>query len=177
MIRKMAVLTGLLLAFGVAAHAQDSDKIEAYGGYSFLHISSNGSSINQNGWELAGQYKVNDWLGAVADFSGDYGSNTNTTFFLFGPQVSWHARVSPFAHFLIGGVHVSNSSTLFIEPPVAQNVTVSSNSFAFGFGGGIDAQIKGPFYWRVFQGDYLHSSVFNSGQNNARFSTGIVIKF
>jgi len=67
------------------------------------------SSFNQNGWELSGQYKFAPWLGAVADFSGDYGSSTHTSYFLFGPQVSWPARASPFGHVLIGGAHVSYS--------------------------------------------------------------------
>ena len=145
MLRRMALLAGLIFLVSLTAHAQDSDnKVEVFGGYSYLRF-DNSPSFNQNGWEVSGQYKFAPWLGALADFSGDYGKSTNTTYFLFGPQVSWPARVSPFGHVLIGG--------------------------------GIDAKIVGPFHWRIFQGDWIHSSVFGTGQNNARISTGIVIKF
>src|ERR1700735_844737 len=102
MLRELALLFGLILVFSFAAHAQDSDKVEVFGGYSYLRF-DNSPSFNQNGWEISGQYKFAPWLGALADFSGDYGHNTHTTYFLFGPQVSWPARVSPFGHVLIGG--------------------------------------------------------------------------
>jgi hypothetical protein len=168
MFRRLAILCGMIFLLSVTAHAQDSDKVELYGGYAFLHVDTS-PSFNQNGWEASGQYKFASWLGAVADFSGDYGSHSATTYYLFGPQVSWPARVSPFGHILFGGVHASSSI-----PGVA---SISDNSFAVAVGGGIDAKIFGPVNWRVFQGDWIHSTVFGGTQNNARVSTGIVIKF
>ena len=57
---------------------------------------------NLNGWEFSGQYKFLPFLGAVADFSGNYGTlhsaNTREHTFLFGPQISLPGKVSPFAH-------------------------------------------------------------------------------
>ena len=97
MIRKVALLFVAVFFCSLAAQAQIStDKIELYGGYSFLHFNDNGGggSFNQNGWELAGQYKFFPFLGAVADFSGDYGNGVNTHYFLFGPQVSLTGRVA-----------------------------------------------------------------------------------
>jgi hypothetical protein len=78
---------------------------------------------------------------------------------------------------LIGGAHVSNSTTLAVDPPTLETVTFSDTSFAVAIGGGIDAKIVGPFHWRIFQADWIHSSVFGTSQNNARVSTGIVVKF
>jgi outer membrane protein with beta-barrel domain len=176
MLRKIALICGLIFVFSFAAHAQDSDKVEVFGGYSYLRF-DNSPSFNQNGWEVSGQYKFRPWLGAVADFSGDYGKSTHTTYFMFGPQVSWPARVSPFGHVLIGGAHVSSSFTEVLDPPTVVTFSSSDTSFAVAIGGGIDAKIVGPFHWRVFQGDWIHSSVFGTSQNNARISTGIVIKF
>jgi hypothetical protein len=176
MLRKLALLCGLILVFSFTAHAQDSDKVEVFGGYSYLRF-DNSPSFNQNGWELSGQYKFAPWLGALADFSGDYGKATHTTYFLFGPQVSWPARVSPFGHVLIGGAHVSSTFAEVLEPPTVVFFNSSDTSFAVAIGGGIDAKIVGPFHWRIFQGDWIHSSVFGTGQNNARISTGVVIKF
>ena len=117
MIRRLSVLAIVFFAAAFVAQAQlDTDKIELYGGYSFLHFSDNGS-FNQNGWELQGQYKLFPFLGAVADFSGDYGNGVSTHYFLFGPEVSWPARVSPFAHVLIGAAHVGSNFVIGTQPP------------------------------------------------------------
>src|ERR1700730_5480716 len=140
MSKKLAILCGFIFLISLTAHAQDSDKVELYGGYAFLHV-DNSSSFNQNGWELSGQYKFLPGLGAVADFSGDYGSHSATTYYLFGPQVSWPARVSPFGHILIGGAHVSLSAPGF--------PTVSDDSFAVAIGGGIDGKIIRAFHSRI----------------------------
>ena len=175
MIRKLGLIAVLFFAVSYAAQAQvDTDKIELYGGYSFLHFSDNGS-FNQNGWELQGQYKIFPILGAVADFSGDYGNGVNTHYFMVGPQVSWPARVSPFAHVLIGAAHIGSNFEVGTTPPIV--VSTSDTSFATAVGGGIDARIKHGIYWRIFQADWIHSSAFGSGQNNTRVSTGLVFHF
>jgi len=168
MFRKLLLVCGFIFLASLTAHAQDSDKVELYGGYSYLRF-DNSPSFNQNGWELSGEYKFAFWLGARADFSGEYGNSTHTTYYLLGPQVSWPARVSPFGHILIGGAHISLSAPGF--------PTVSDDSFAVAIGGGIDGKTIGPLHWRIFQGDWIHSSVFGTGQNNARISTGLVVKF
>jgi len=163
MLRKLSLLCGLVLAGCLTAHAQGlGDKLEVFGGYSYMHV-DNSPSFNTNGWELSGQYKVNDWLGGVADFDGHYGSGNSIHTFLFGPQVSWPARVSPFAHFLIGAGHASAIG--------------EDTGFALALGGGIDTEIVPHFYWRIFQADYLQTNFFGTRQDNARISTGIVIHF
>jgi hypothetical protein len=78
--------------------------------------------------------------------------------------VSWPGRVSPFAHVLLGGGHVSGGG-------------FSDTSFAMAIGGGIDAELMHGIYWRVIEGDYLPTHFFGTTQNNARLSTGIVFKF
>lgn len=167
MLRKLPLLVGLVLLASLAAHAQGlGDKVELFGGYSYMRTDS--PSFNLNGWELAGQYKVTDWLGAVGDFDGHYGSpngfSTSLHTFLFGPEVSWPARVSPFAHVLVGGAHVSSGG-------------LSENSFAMAVGGGIDTRLVHGIYWRIIQGDYLPTHFGNAWENNARLSTGIVVRF
>jgi len=166
MLRKFSLVFGLCILASLSAQAQD-DKVEAFGGYSFLHFGTS-PSANLNGWEVSGQYKFTDWLGGVADIDGHYGSirgiSTSTYTYLFGPQVSWPARVSPFGHLLLGGAH--NSTAGF-----------GNSSFSMALGGGIDTRITDQFYWRIFQGDYLLTQFGGRSQNNARLSTGIVIRF
>lgn len=168
MVRRLSLLLGLALLISLiplTTHAQD--KAEFFGGYSYMRF-DNSPSFNLNGWELAGQYKFADWVGGVADFDGHYGSplgaSTSAHTFLFGPQVSWPGRVSPFAHVLIGGGHISMGP-------------FSDTSFALAIGGGIDTELVHGIYWRVIQGDYLQTQFFGYTQNNARLSTGIVFKF
>ncbi|MGB0034790.1 MAG: outer membrane beta-barrel protein [Candidatus Acidiferrales bacterium] len=168
MLRKVSLLLGFILLVSLSAHAQGlSDKVEVFGGYSYQRFDSS-PRVNFNGWELSGQYKFTDWLGGVADFDGHYGTiagvDSSVHTFLFGPQISWPARVSPFAHVLIGGAHFSGGGA-------------SDTSFATAIGGGIDARIAHGFSWRIIQGDYVITRFFGDTQNNARVSTGIVFRF
>jgi hypothetical protein len=167
MLRKLSLLVGLVLLTSLVASAQDfSDKAELFGGYSYMRTDS--PSFNLNGWELSGQYKVTDWLGGVADFDGHYGSpngfSSSLHTFLFGPQVSWPARVSPFAHVLFGGAHITSGG-------------FSDTAFAMGIGGGIDTRLVHGVYWRVIQGDYLPTFFGGAREDNVRLSTGIVFRF
>ena len=83
---KVFVLFGLLVWVTGSSKAQD--KVEVYGGYSYLRASVQVGQHNfvglpplppvtqhgnLNGWELAGQYKFLPFLGAVVDFNGNYG--------------------------------------------------------------------------------------------------------
>src|SRR5215467_13471847 len=161
MFEKVLTALGLLLLVSLSAQAQD--KVELFGGYSYMHF-RNSPSANLNGWEIAGQYKFTDWLGGVADLDGHYGSASTYTY-LFGPQISLPTRVSPFAHLLLGGAHISQAG-------------FGSSSFSMAIGGGIDIGLfHDQFYWRVIQTDYLMTQFASHAQNNFRASTGIVIRF
>lgn len=175
MLRKILVFLCLLAAlflFSLPAHAQDQDKVEIYGGYSYMRFNPNGlNSRNLNGFDISGQYKFAPWIGAVGDFGDEYGtvagvSSSSVKTFLFGPQVSFPARVSPFAHVLLGGGHFSFG-----------HGGPTDNGFASAIGVGIDAHLTRGVSWRVIQGEWLHTSFFGDGQNNARLSTGIVLRF
>ena len=169
MIRRLSLLLLVLIFLGSdRAQAQlAGNKVEVFGGYSYMRLRTS-PAANFNGWEVAGQYRFNDWLGGVADVDGHYGklagvSSTVHTF-LFGPQVSWPARVSPFAHALFGAAHLGGGN-------------FSSTSFSAAIGAGIDTRIARSISWRIIQGDYLPTHFVGSTQTNARVSTGIVIRF
>lgn len=168
MLRKLTLLAALMLAFSLSARAQD--RVEVFGGYSYMHVGDD-PSLNTNGWELSGQYKLSKWLGGVADFGGHYGTSQGfdrtTHEYLFGPQISFPARVSPFAHLLIGGAHTNWGGA-------------SSNSFAMALGAGIDSRILASapgIYWRIVQFDYIPTYFFGHAQNNVRITTGVVLRF
>ncbi|HWG59447.1 MAG TPA: hypothetical protein VN661_10420 [Candidatus Acidoferrales bacterium] len=165
MLRKVALLLGLCLAFSVAANAQllGGDQVEVFGGYSYMRLRTS-PGANMNGWELSGNYKFMNWIGGVVDLDGTYGSGASVHSFLFGPQISFPARISPFAHVLFGGAHFSSGP-------------VHDTSFAVGVGVGIDARIVPGIAWRVIEGDYVPTHFFGQTQNNGRLATGIVLRF
>jgi hypothetical protein len=141
------------------------------GGFSTDHV-------NTHGWELSATFKPLGWLGAVADFSGHYGSthgsNLHLNTYLFGPQVSFPARVSPFAHVLFGAAHESLSN-----PGVALGIPNlgTNTAFATAIGAGIDVK---PFHFvsvRLFQFDYLLTRFGSQTQNQPRASAGVVFHF
>ncbi|MFZ0522415.1 MAG: hypothetical protein WAN14_04190 [Candidatus Acidiferrales bacterium] len=169
MIRRFVILLSLAvlvsLGAGTRANAQGvGDRVEIYGGYSYFHLDNAPGTSNLNGWILSGQYKFSSWLGATGEFSGDYGGSQSVHTFLFGPQVSFPARISPFAHVLIGGAHYSAPG-------------FGDTSFAAELGGGFDAKIAPALSWRIFEGDYVLTRFGNTTENNAKFSTGIVFRF
>jgi hypothetical protein len=166
MLRKLFLVAGLCVVAALPARAQE-DKVEVFGGYSYLRFRPS-TDVNLNGWEASAQYKFTDWIGGVADFDGHYGSiggvGTSTYTYLFGPQVSYPGRVSPFGHLLLGGAHFSAGG-------------FDRSSFGMAIGGGIDATVIHDLRWRVIQMDYLLTQFGGGSQNNFRLSTGIVFRF
>jgi hypothetical protein len=166
MVRKVSFVLGLLFlaSLAVPTRASAQDKIELYGGYSYFNLQNAPYGSNLNGFILSGQYKFVPFLGGVAEFGGDYGGGQSLDTFMFGPQVSFPARVSPFAHFLIGGAHYNAPG-------------YGETSFATSLGFGIDAKILPAFSWRIVEGDWLTTRFGGTTQNNARISTGIIFRF
>jgi len=166
MVRKVALLVGLLflVSLGAGSRASAQDKAELYGGYSYFHLENSPGANILNGFIFSGEYKFAPWFGAVGEVAADYGGGSSVTTYLVGPQVSFPARVSPFAHFLIGGAHYGLTG-------------FNDNSFATSLGFGIDTKIATGFKWRIIEGDYVTTRFGGGLQNDARISTGIVFRF
>jgi opacity protein-like surface antigen len=184
----------VLLAFPAVLWAQETPKVELFGGYSFANASFI-SRVNVNGWNLSGTVNLNRWFGVTMDFGGLYGISTTTILpfvttsfdghvhtFLAGPQFSFRReKVTPFGHFLLGGARLAGTATLsFPTPPpipiVPGSVSVSNSGFSLAVGGGVDYKISQRFAWRV-QTDYLQTGFSGGRQDNLRLSTGIVFRF
>lgn len=163
--RKLYLMLALIFVSALSARAQD--KIELSAGYSYMHFRAT-PAVNLNGFDLAGQYKFSDWLGVAADAGGEYGKvggvSSRVYTYLFGPQVSWPRRVSPFGHILLGGAHFDGGG-------------FASKSFAWAIGAGIDARVNGRISWRIIEGDVLPTHLGSNDQHNTRLSTGIVVRF
>ena len=139
----------------------------AYFGYAYnrAEIVSN-DATNLNGWAASLEGKFVPFLGLVGDLSGTYGSSISEYNFLFGPRLSAQiSRVRPFGELLIGGSHIS-----------VGNGAATNTSFANAAGGGLDYKLAGPFALRG-QLDWIHTRNFDHGQNNVRFTFGLVLNF
>lgn len=193
--RKFIALAAIVLAVTVIAGAQEVPQVELFAGYSLFHydqmdvnsLLGPGVNVNQNlnGWEGSAQFNINKWLGAVADFSGNYGTpievpavpgsiTGNTYNYLFGPQINVRGqKIKGFAHVLFGVNHFALN-----DSPALAFTGGSDNAFAMALGGGIDFKAYKTIYIRPAQFDYImsqHDLGLNLGhQNNWRFSAGVV---
>lgn len=173
--KRMVLLVAILIATTVVATAQEFPRVEVFGGYSYLNVGSSGQQkgFGLNGWNAQASVNLTSWLGATADFGGNYGSpfavSIHNYSYLFGPTLSYRAQhVVPFAHALFGGGHVSGS---------IGGLSSSQNAFAMAIGGGIDIPFKGHFGVRVAQLDWLRTQYFHTSQNGFRVSTGVMFNF
>jgi hypothetical protein len=181
--RKIIGITFILSCFATLATAQIPTGGNIYAGYSYYNTNLGATRQSLNGWEGSVEGKFFPFVGIVADFSANYGdlkfigpcppglgcgvvsTNSHVDNFLVGPRVSFSVKgVRPFAEAFIGFAHVNT------------NGFGSDTSFSSGVGGGLDFKLFGPIAWR-FEGDYLHTNLFNAPQNNLRLTTGVVLRF
>jgi opacity protein-like surface antigen len=139
------LVVGLVCA--TTAVAQDTQRFEAFGGYSLLHDSHSlpEKISNFSGWDSSLTVYLNRWFGVTSDFSGHYGSaiyviptlpggtagkkeyTNNSYTFLFGPHFVYHrSRYAPFGQALFGVIHELTPSRLLVDitcPPPNQMCT------------------------------------------------------
>src|SRR5277367_3373776 len=186
--KRLALLCGALLLFSGIASAQDSPKIEAFGGYSYLRANDFNTGENFNGGSGSLAYNFTPMLGVVADFGGyhwsGFGEDATAVSYLFGPKVALrHGPITPFAQVLFGGAHLSGSAEDCSDARVHGEGVIfgcgsgSDNSFSMTAGGGLDWNATSHIGIRVIQAEYLMTRFFSNTQNNARISTGVVFRF
>lgn len=194
---KAAAIFLVIAALAAAAHAQIPTGGNVFLGYSYSRGNAftgspfiaqpTAGSVNMNGWEISAEGKYLPWVGLIADFDWHYGSRDVTPTcgtlrpcraplrlsgsrheLLFGPRVSVSVgRYTPFAEFLFGFAHQSDSGS---------TISNSDTSFATAVGGGVDYKLIKGVAWRG-QLDSIHTGLFGSGRNYLRFSTGVVFRF
>ncbi len=158
---KRALFAVCVFAIVGLAVAQDTPKADVFGGYSYLRINPGG--VNANGWEAALTGNFTEHLGISADFSGHYARGGHVYTYVFGPQIATYIdRLRPFGHVLFGGNSIGNRGE-------------SDTSYGLLFGGGLDYKLSDPISIRLGQADYVRTHHFDRGQNNFRFSIGVVL--
>jgi hypothetical protein len=182
--RKLFFIVAVALALPIIAQAQDSPRMEIFGGYSYLRLDDTlNDDRDLNGWNASvNQTIFFNWLGFKADFSGHYGdsivafgtgADLSTYLFLFGPQFTLRKskRFQPFGHVLFGAVRSNLRSSVSGGP------TVENTAFAMAAGGGLDVRVLDKLSVRLFQADYVLTRFNDDNQSSLRASTGLVLRF
>lgn len=194
---RVLALTGIfILAALLCAAPAPAQKIELFGGYSFVRApvtfsqvsgtcalpclpTSTTPKLNLNGWEASGALKVAGPLALVADFDGTSGSfqgaSTHLNTYLFGPQFRLPGPISVFAHALAGDAHKSIHSGISSGGVITSGPTHSA--FASALGGGLDTHLLPFISLRLIQVDYLYTHFNSTRQNQPRISAGLVVHF
>jgi outer membrane immunogenic protein len=179
--RFLLVLCAVL--FSLNATAQDSGRIDVFGGYShlfyYIYPAYTGpwTQVGWNGFEASASYRLIPHLSAEADFDFQFPSSSSSSgqkiqTFMGGPRVTLGAhKLNFFAHVLIGALR--NSGTY-----------ESNTTSAQAFGGGFDFWLSRHLGIRPIQLDYLRTS-FNEGSYfavngnhaNCRLSAGVTLRF
>lgn len=180
--RPLLVLFVLLLPLSLTA--QNSDRVELFGGYSHfgygVYQRHSGPWVTQgfNGWEASATFGLVPHLGAEVDFAGgsDSASESLRTY-MGGPRASANfGKVGLYGHALFGELSFNGAGT--------------ASSFAFALGGGADFWFSRHIGARLIQFDYLHNNnraavlgfepsntAQNGPGNGYRIATGIVFRF
>ena len=105
----MAAFLLLLLVLGTAwpAAAQDTPRVQVFGGYSYTRFDSPSFGFSNpsglNGYNFSPAFNLIRGFGVVAELSGQYGSNLNLRDIAVGPQFLYpKGKALFFGHALIG---------------------------------------------------------------------------
>ena len=184
--RTIALVTVcVLIAMGMSALAQETQRAEVFGGYQYTHASSGTSGVpnfNMNGWNAAVSGYFNKYVGVTGDFSGTYGGpsvqgvdiKAHLYTYMFGPTVraANGGSLQPFGHVLFGGAHIGGTASAF-----GVSASGSDSGFAWAAGGGVDYKAGHWASIRLGQFDFLQTHISGDSQNNFRYSAGIVLRF
>jgi hypothetical protein len=202
--KSITVIAGVLL-FALVAAAQEVPRYETFLGYTYVRA----NQFNQNtglgqtigGFDMNGGsaqfiYNFNKWFSGVADIGavtkqnvGIINADNTTTFYLFGPRVSYrnHSRFTPYAQILFGGATRAVSRQLDVFPgantEITAQVSATQTAFAMAVGGGLDWKLGKHFSFRPVSVDYVLtrfpslSTRNNQNQNSIRASAGIIFTF
>ena len=167
-----AVLVCLLTVAAWPSAAQEMPRVQVFGGYSYTRYDTPSfgfaNPAGLNGYTFSPAFNIVRGFGVVAELSGQYGKNLDLRDVAVGPQFLYSIGKTMF----IGHLLVGDARSL-VQAGGPQEDTAR----AIIVGGGMDYALSDRFALRVFQVDYLHTTLFNTTQRNLRFSTGLVYRW
>jgi opacity protein-like surface antigen len=162
----------LSLAASGAAVAQETPRVEVFGGYSLLHA----DDATRNGWEGSLRFALSTRFGIEAGVSQHYGKlegDSDRTTLAAGPVFTLRpSRVfSVYAHALGGVAREKASIDVF-----GVDISESHTSFTLLAGAGVDLRLKDFLALRLVQADWAYTRVDGEGQSGLRVSAGLVLR-
>jgi hypothetical protein len=162
------------------ALAQEVQRTEIFGGYSYLNADTNGLTSRQSasGWDSSVSVNLLRYVAVEGDVSGYYRSNLLNSGvnvwdygFLAGPRFNFRQA---FVHALFGVDRLTGSTS---------SLSASQNSFATAFGGGVQMTVA-PHYavrtsadWLLTRHNLADPNGPSTNQNSFRVSVGLVYRF
>jgi Outer membrane protein beta-barrel domain len=140
-------------------------------GYALVGFRSAPFNATVSGVNATVSYYFRDHLAAEGSITYGFGSQSSDTadakylFYDAGIKLDCGNRnLHPFVHALLGGVHMFPQTAF------------SNNGFAVEVGAGLERRlIQGV--WLRFEGDYVRSELYSSGQNNFQGVAGVNYRF
>lgn len=172
--RKFWMVLAMLVILPLAARAQETPRVEMFGGYSNLSADLSGTNFNMSGVGVSATENLNSWFGGVLDFSTHYGKengiSTNLQTLTYGPVFTYrkNSRLHPFGHGMVGAAR-GGADYLNISRPEYRIALIG--------GGGLDVVVSPRLALRLIQADYLMTTFNSDHQNNLRLSAGFVFSF
>jgi hypothetical protein len=152
--------------------AQEMPRVQVFGGYSYTRYDTPSFGFSDttglNGYTFSPAYNLIRGFGVVAELSGQYKAGANLRDVAAGPQFLY-----PRGNFLFFGRLLFGKARSLVQVGGPQEDT---SRVVIG-GGGLDYNITSRFAVRAFQVDYVHTNLFNTTQDNLRFSTGLVYRW
>jgi opacity protein-like surface antigen len=154
-----------------AASAQDTPKVELFGGYSFTRS----EDTNLHGFETSLALNLGRSFGAVLDLSGHYatveGVDVSRTFFLAGPRLSRRGDdLTLCGQVLVGAVRTSAGIEV-----LGVSISEKSTDPAGTVGAGVDFKVAGSWAVRL-QGELAVIRGDGRTATEPRASLGIVYR-
>jgi hypothetical protein len=140
-------------------------------GFTVVRFGSSAFDSTMSGLDTTVSYYVRDHVAVEGSITSTFGSSSSRTgasrYVFYGTGVKLSAgnrKLQPFAHVLIGGVHVFPQTAF------------GNNGFGLQLGGGVERKLKQRLWLRV-EADYVRSQVHSAGQNNFQGGAGISYPF
>ena len=196
---KLMFLVLICLTLMGTSNAQDTQRVEIFGGYSLLHDNSMlYPSTNFNGWDSSATVFVNRWFGVTGDVfgpftgsetqvipalpggtAGKFGLSSSSYTFMLGPHFTYHrSRYAPFCARRSSAVTTYRAPEpclvpVMCGPPVTcggpANESMVQRGFAMALGGGLDIDLGHGISFRPVQAEYLLRRAVEVLPNNGSF--------
>jgi hypothetical protein len=189
----LLIVLAAVLNLNVAAQSADEyNKVEVFGGFSYSRTDENlgvlGRDQNRPGFAASVAGNFSRYVGAKFEVSGHYGRETTNRNavrleekssqynFLGGVQVKDNgsqARARPFAHALVGAARTNGFAPTVCGAAIGfacRNIRQSYTGFAGAFGGGLDVAWKKRVSIRAIQADYNPVGLRDYGRGNGNYT-------